>query len=231
MIGDFAPDPSSFEFDNTVNPGVAQELSACAFRVGRTFLSSDLLMHNGVDATGSMNLVDAFFNPQMVVEFPGFIDEILIGQTEQAANAADIFVIDEVRTNLFGAPESGVGSDLVALNIQRARDHGINKYNEVRAGYYLARKTNFDEVSSNPVVVERLTRAYGGNNQEAVDLCDPWICGLAEDAASGLLGEMFSTIIGDQFERFMNGDSFFYSGDADVANPSRSDELELMSSL
>ena len=223
LIGDFAPNPEDYSFDASVNPGVAQEFASCAFRVGHTFLSGDLLMHNGVDPTGNLNLVDGFFNPQMFIDFPGLIDELLIGQTNQAAEAADMFVIDEVRTNLFGllgssTAAAGVGLDLVALNVQRARDHGVNKYNEVRAGYGLDRRANFNEVSSDPVVVERLTNAYGGNDQAAVDLCDPWICGLAEDPASGLLGEFFSTIIGDQFTRSMNGDSFFYTGDADLNN-------------
>ena len=100
--------------------------------------------------------------------------------------------------------------------MQRGRDHGLLRYNDMRAGYGLKRMASFSDVSSDPEVVKRLTEAYDGQ----VDLCDPWICGLAEDTAKkgGQLGEMFSTIIGDQFLRFMNGDKFFYTFDPDVHN-------------
>ena len=114
--------------------------------------------------------MDAFFDPGMARENPAFIDEILIGQTNQAANLADSFVIEEVRSNLFGAPIAGEGRDLVALNVQRARDHGIPSYNDVRAGYGLPRKQSFSDVSSNADVVARLTEAYGD-----IDLCDAFI--------------------------------------------------------
>ena len=216
MIGEYAPDPFDAEYDPNVNPGVAQEFATVAFRVGHSYLSEEFMVSNSFGPTGTIALMDAFFTPNEIVGFPGLIDGILIGQTTQAANKGDIFVVDAVRNNLFGSPSARIGLDLVSLNIQRSRDHGIHRYNDVRAGYNLQRKQTFADVSSDPRVVERLEMAYGGANN--VDLCDAWVCGIAEDPDSGLLGGLFSTIIGDQFQRFMNGDSFFYTIDPDVSN-------------
>jgi hypothetical protein len=80
----------------------------------------------------------------------------------------------------------------------------------------LTRKASFSDVSSNAEINAELATAYGGD----IDLCDPWICGLGEDAVDGVqLGELFSTIISDQCQRLMDGALFFYLNDADVTGP------------
>ena len=89
----------------------ASDMNASFNCAGHTFLSENLLLHNGIQETGTINLVDAFFDPGMARADPLVIDEILIGQANQAANQADIFVIEEVRTNLFGVPIAGEGRD------------------------------------------------------------------------------------------------------------------------
>ena len=109
----FAPDLNTASFDDEVNPGVAHEFSVVAFRVGHTFLSEQLITHDGNEQTGSFSLVDVFFDPQMARTDSDLIDEIVVGQANQAANQADIFVIEEVRSNLFGFPDGGMGRDLV----------------------------------------------------------------------------------------------------------------------
>jgi hypothetical protein len=70
-----------------------------------------------------------------------------------------------------------------------------------------------DLARRNYLIAAELFAAYGGN----IDLCDPWICGLGEDTVGGgELGELFSTVIADQFQRFTDGDRFFYLNDPDV---------------
>jgi len=46
--------------------------------------------------------------------------------------------IDEVRSLLFGIPNAP-GTDLIARDIQRARDDGIGTYNQVRVAFALPR--------------------------------------------------------------------------------------------
>ena len=54
------------------------------------------------------------------------------------------------------------GLDLVALNLQRARDHGIPGYNNYRAICNLTRAAGFDGLAREvaPPVIERLRRTY-----------------------------------------------------------------------
>jgi len=56
----------------------------------------------------------------------GGIDSLLRGLSGQSIQQFDRFVTDQVTVHLFADdPPRGVGTDLIALNIQRGRDHGI----------------------------------------------------------------------------------------------------------
>ena len=48
----------------------------------------------------------------------------MIGFSGGKGETIDGFVIEELRDNLFQSPGFAKGLDLVALNIQRGRDHG-----------------------------------------------------------------------------------------------------------
>jgi peroxidase len=113
LIGSYAPDIDAYSgYDHNINPGTSQEFSAVAFRVGHTFLSGYLLMHNGVSRTGSISLLNSFFDLAPVHEDPSLVNDILIGHTIQAANEADTKIIPEVRSFLFGAPVGGSGRSI-----------------------------------------------------------------------------------------------------------------------
>lgn len=57
----------------------------------------------------------------------------------------DVAVAPSLRNFLFGSRWSG-GLDLAALNIMRGRDHGLPRYNDVRARLGLPRVRSFLEV-------------------------------------------------------------------------------------
>ena len=102
---------------------------------------------------------------------------------------------------------------MVAINIQRGRDHGIPKYNDLRRGYGLAPASSFSDITDNMLVQRMLSAAYTGDVNEI----DAWIGGLAETHVDGgMVGELFATIIADQFRRSMLGDQFFFRGDDDL---------------
>ena len=61
------------------------------------------------------------------------MEAVLNGMIEQGAEAFDINVVSDVTESLFPNQTSGFpGSDLVARNIHRGRDHGLPGYNEFR---------------------------------------------------------------------------------------------------
>jgi hypothetical protein len=193
-------------YDSRRDARIMNEFSTAAFRFGHSLLSPVLrrLDRGGrTIALGDLPLQQAFFAPQVIVQTG--ISPLLRGLASQACQELDVFVVDDVRNFLFGAPGQG-GLDLPALNIQRGRDHGLPRYNDARRTMRLQPKSSFEEVSSSPEVRRRLASIYG-----SPDDIDLWIGGLAEDHVPGaMVGELFWTIIKDQFEALRDGDRFWY---------------------
>ena len=61
---------------------------------------------------------------------------------------------------LFGMPGAG-GFDLVSLNVQRGRDHGLPGYNQVRVELGRAAAVTFDDVAGDQETADRLASVYG----------------------------------------------------------------------
>lgn len=190
-----------------LDPNIAVEFSGAAFRLGHTLISDQIVT---IDSNGKsdISLQEAFFRPDLVSE--NGVDNVLLGLNYQESNDADHRIIDGVRNNLFGEPGNG-GQDLVAINLQRGRELGIPSYVTVYNALNPDNPiTTFEDL--NPIfgaeVAALFVQAYA--NVEDIDL---WIGGLAElPAEEGvLLGPTFSAIIGDQFARLRDYDSFFYT--------------------
>ena len=187
-----------------VNPGIANVFSTAAFRVGHTMLSPTLLrLDANNQSIGDLSLADSFFSPTQI-SGPG-IEPYLRGLAKQVDQEVDCYLVDGVRNFLFGPPGAG-GFDLASLNIQRGRDHGLPRYNVVRTQLGLARKATFADVTSDFELQTKLATAY-----DSPDDMDVWVGGLAEDHVNGgLVGELFFTVLRDQFTRLRDGDRFWY---------------------
>ncbi len=197
-------------YDETVNPGISNEFSTAAYRFGHSMLSPTLLRldENGNEiAAGHLPLEKAFFNPFHIIDADnGGIEPILRGLVAQTAQDVDPFVVDAIRNLLFGPPVD-VGFDLAALNMQRGRDHGLPGYNDMRSLMPgLDEYTSWDDTNFLPGVKEALMAVYAN-----IDDVDLWIGGLAEvHVNDGMMGDLFSAILIDQFERLRAGDRFWY---------------------
>lgn len=205
-----------------VDPAIATEFSTIAFRFGHSLLSGDIERQGNdglgiADAAGdaSISLAQDFFDPTLLNP-NGVVDSltghtssdigvILKGAADNNAQAMDVMAIGDVRNLLFGNGAFG-GQDLIARDIQRARDDGIGSYNQVRKAYGLPAVTSFAQITSNVTVQNELKAAYG-----TVDKIDPFEGGLAEDHVRGSdMGPLFTRILADQFTRLRDGDRFFY---------------------
>jgi len=123
----------------------------------------------------------------------------------QKAQDLDRFIIDDVRSFLFGPPGAG-GLDLIALNLQRGRDHGLPDFNTVRAELGLKKYERFSQITSDPQAAQALEQLYGDINN--IDL----FVGLfvEQDVPGGIVGETLRAALVDQFNRTRAGDRFWY---------------------
>ncbi|MDE0497272.1 MAG: peroxidase family protein [Acidimicrobiaceae bacterium] len=193
-------------YDSDVDATIASEFSAASYRVGHTLLSSNLHLLDDDGESSHVGLREAFFRPAFYDDHD--IAEVLRGFAAQQAQNVDALVIDDVRNFLMRGP-GGPAFDLVALNIQRGRDHGLSDFNTVREAYGLDPVASFADISSDAGVQQALTDAYGN-----VDDLDLWPAALAEDHADGAsVGTTLQAVIGEQFRRLRDGDRFWFEND------------------
>lgn len=210
-------------YNPRVDPAIATEFSTIGFRFGHSLLSSDIERqgNNGLDINdvnpdgAGIGLSQDFFDPTLLNP-NGIVDPltghtssdigaVLKGAADNNAQAMDLMAIRDVRDLLFGNGAFG-GQDLMARDVQRARDHGIGSYNQVRVAYGLPAVTSFAQITSNVTIQKELQQAYG-----TVANIDPFEGGLAEDHVNGSdMGPLFTRILADQFTRLRDGDRFFY---------------------
>ena len=136
--------------------------------------------------------------------------------TKQRCPAADIFVGDAVRNNLFGNRDSP-DEDLISRNIQRGRDHGIPSYGVLRKACGLAVLTGRPaEIGDS--TWKALMLVYQNNPANI----DAYTGGLAETPPpDGLVGPLFSCIIKRQFQALRDGDRYFFTHPAGGTDKTR----------
>ena len=205
--------PAYSGYKDNVFPGLFNEFSAAAFRLGHSMLNEELLRLDASGdeiAGGHLSLRNSFFTAPSILISEGDLDPILRGLASQPHQRVDAKVITDIRNFLFGQPGSG-GFDLASLNIQRGRDHGLPSYNAMRGLMGLSPVTSFADITSDTELQLQLFEAYGDVND--IDL---WVGGLSEDAIAingNQLGELFNAILVFQFTRLRDGDRFWYEND------------------
>nr|CAD7432777.1 unnamed protein product [Timema monikensis] len=203
-------------YSPTCNPTIVNEFAAAAFRIGHSLLRPHIprLSPTYQVVDPPILLRSGFFNPDMIYQV-NMIDEIARGLVSTPVENMDQFITGEVTNHLFEdrkIPHSGI--DLIALNIQRGRDHGIRSYNDYRALCNLKRASSFDDLSREvpPEVIVRFKRIY-----TTVDDIDLFPGGMSErPVQGGLVGPTFACIIGIQFRQLRKCDRFWYENEDQV---------------
>ncbi|XP_054258941.1 uncharacterized protein LOC128983605 [Macrosteles quadrilineatus] len=197
-------------YDPSCDATVINEFSAAAFRFGHSLLRP---VFRRVDPQyrekqPPVRLRDHFFKPEILYR-PNMIEEIILGLVDTPMETLDNFITEEVTNHLF--EKTGVifsGMDLISLNMQRARDHGIRGYNYYRELCNMTRARDFNDLRGemSPELVEVLRTVY-----DHVDDIDLFPGGMSERALpGGVLGPTFACIVGHQFRRLRSCDRFWY---------------------
>ena len=209
LLGDDTGIPEFTGFDESVDPTVSNFFSTAAFRVGHTFLNEQVTrIDSRYRPMPPLGLNETFMVPELVRE--DGIDPFIRGLIATAAQEVDPMIVDSVRNFLFANiaetfPEVD-GVDLAARNIQRGRDHQIPSLNAARTALSLPRIRRFEDVSSDPTIVEALKSVYS-----SVSDIDGFVGCLVEDRVEGSsFGELLRASWAAEFTRIRDGDRFFY---------------------
>ncbi|KAI9553142.1 hypothetical protein GHT06_021035 [Daphnia sinensis] len=191
-------------YDSNVNPSISNDFAAAAFRVMHSTIQGTISLFNSADEEEmerSFTLSQYFFNATRLLKDPGFFDSALRGVTKQPPEVIDGLYTDEKKS----------GGDLVAIAIQRGREHGIPSYNEFREFCGMPKVQSFDELIYEFVQedIDLLKTAY-----KSVDDIDLYIGCLFEThlgfESGALMGPTALCIAAEQFQKTKNGDRYFY---------------------
>ena len=135
-----------------------------------------------------LTLNKQFLNPELLYT-PGNLDKFLVGLATQPSQKFDNVMTDQVTNHLLQPKDKNFGLDLVALNIQRGRDHGLQGYNAFRELCGLGKAKSFDRLAN---LIPRKIVAKMKEIYESVDDVDLFIGGISETPAPGsILGPTF----------------------------------------
>lgn len=199
----------SEEYDPKVNPTLSNVFATAAYRLGHTMVEGTLRLFSGNrEDDETVELRTQFFHPVMIYDENSY-DKLLGGLSVTPSQNFDSYVTKELTHHLFEPPGLGFGLDLIALNIQRGRDHGLPGYNKWREFCGLPKAESFEQLASyiNPTVADELSKLYG-----SVDDVDLFIAGISEPPVEreAILGPTFGCLVAEQFKRLKVGDRFWY---------------------
>nr|XP_050852111.1 uncharacterized protein LOC127064706 isoform X1 [Vespula vulgaris]XP_050852112.1 uncharacterized protein LOC127064706 isoform X1 [Vespula vulgaris] len=198
--------------DPTNDPTIANSFAAAAFRFAHTLLPGLMMMTDAQKGTSSyIELHRMLFNPYSLYSSDG-ISNSVISATRNVIQRTSIHVTSQLTRHLFEDPINNVsvpcGLDLVSLNIQRGRDHGLPGYTKWREYCNLGKPESFSDLIDHmdPEALDAISKLY-----ESVYDIDLYTGALAEiPKTGGIVGPTFTCLIADQFVRLQKGDRYWY---------------------
>lgn len=198
--------------DNFIKPSILQEFNTAAFRMGHSqaksfielFEPDDTLSQQSFFLADSLQQAGGPFFPdrQGITTNRLFIDNVMRGLLRSLAETVDSSITRDIHSRLFRINHNPLGFDLISINIQRGRDHGLPTYATVRG------INTFEEMypTTSRAAIRALKTMYA-----SVHDIDLYVGGLFETPLPGAsVGPTFANIIAKQFRILRVTDRFFY---------------------
>ncbi|KAF7988779.1 hypothetical protein HCN44_007089 [Aphidius gifuensis] len=206
-----------YNLDENTNPSIANSFASAAYRFAHTLLPGLMEITDAYNGTEEyVQLHRMLFNPYSLHAELG-IDHSIKAATSNFIQKTSTHVTPELTMHLFEDPLinkklknkiTPCGLDLVSLNIQRGRDHGLSGYTAWREYCNLSRPVTFNDLRSimDTDALTEIKKLY-----ESVDDIDLYTGALAEiNKSDGIVGPTFTCLIGGQFQRLQQGDTYWY---------------------
>jgi len=220
------PFPEPDFYDQDIDPRIHIFFSTVAFRYGHSEIG-DIVKRARQGQFGQFpqwqysKLWKHYSDPYFDINYG--IYSVWQGMASQLQQSSDLFFSDTIRNQLFQGYSKRPLYDLMAMDIQRSRDHGIPSCNDARIAYGLPSIDNWDDFYF-------MDKANGQNEQQVQGRVssvyqNPWeadsfVCGLAEKWVTSQysqqhgdysnLGKLFEAAVISQFQRTRIGDRFWY---------------------
>jgi len=205
------------EYNPGVQPDIINSFAAAAFRFGHSMVNSMFMLVSQRKPRNTEKTVTWFWRLREIFDgqktkgdrLP--LENMLEGLISQMPQTCDAYFSTEITNHLFqkNARRENFGLDLLAINIQRGRDHGLPSYNSYRKRCGLPPLTSWKSRPSehDETYWLKLKEVY-----EKVEDIDLMLGGVAEkNVRGGAVGATFACIIGEQFRRIKFGDRYFYT--------------------
>ncbi|GMS90381.1 hypothetical protein PENTCL1PPCAC_12556, partial [Pristionchus entomophagus] len=199
-----------------IPPTISHAFATCAFRFPHSIVPPAMLLRRRdskcafrteVGGFPALRLCQNWWNAQDIVQEYS-VDEIILGMASQIAEAEDNIVVEDLRDYIFG-PMHFTRLDVVSSSIMRGRDNGVPNYNALRRSFELPPRKwstiNPEMYESNPELFHNLSALYGDD----ISRLDAYVGGMLETDGFGP-GELFSSIITNQFKRIRDSDRFWF---------------------
>ena len=200
-------------YDSSLDPTILNAFTHSAFRMGHSQIGSWTLRldENRTESIeGHIRLNEGFFDTRPLTDGGG-IDPVIRGLAYQVEPKLDLVYSDDLRNQMFGQPNAG-GMDLCAIDINRARDHGMPDYNTIREALGLDKITNWSQITSDSEIANKLLSLYPEPGHS-----DMFIGMLAEDhLENSSVGISVHELIKLQYEILRDSDHLFYLNNPEV---------------
>lgn len=193
-------------FKPSIDPTVSLTFSTAGFRVGHTMVGNRVNRRGkGNVNLPSFSLTETFFRSATEMTNNG-IEVFIRGAISNRAQNIDLKVHDALRNFLFTGIEGEEGLDLIAMNIQRGRDHALPTFNALRVQFGIPKAVTFDQITKIKNVQSALQNVY-----KSAGLVEAWPGLVAEDHEAGSsMGPTMLALWRREFSRLRDGDSFYY---------------------
>ncbi|KAH6921700.1 hypothetical protein HPB50_004118 [Hyalomma asiaticum] len=189
-----------------VDATVLNEFAAAAFRLGHTLIDG---VFQRIDIDGQRSpfeLQDFYFFPFYL--YHGDMDNIIRGLLRHPGQHYDSFITEGVTHHLYRLRNDSYGLDLIALNLQRGREHGLRPYVDYLQYCTGYQATTFEDLLQ--YTPAHIVQLYSTLYDDVTDI-DLFTGGITETSVQGgLVGPTFACILGQQFRRLKFGDRFYY---------------------